>query len=153
MDKNLFANVDDIVRSLYSGDVDQLFSKSHRYGVKIWIGTPEPPKVHYEAQVLGRHHVDGEEGLAVEIGLHCEHRDEAENESILNSLLERSKKWEPVLGEEASAGVFYGAENWRRLSDVWIEPDLSVDDIDVEIASRMTDYIETLQPLLPEDPT
>jgi hypothetical protein len=31
---------------------------------------------------------------------------------------------------------------------VWIEPDLSVDDIDVEIAGRLTDYIETLNPLL-----
>ena len=46
------------------------------------------------------------------------------------------------------AGVFLGrAEDWRRLSETLIDPDLGDPELGMEIAARLTDYITTLEPL------
>ena len=49
------------------------------------------------------------------------------------------------------AGPFFGAEHWRRISDVWIDPDLGGDDAAFEVAGRLVDYVEALGPLLAQD--
>jgi len=44
--------------------------------------------------------------------------------------------------------TFYGADKWRRLSDAWFEFSLEDSEIAMEIASRLVDYLETLEPIL-----
>ncbi len=150
MDDDLFAQVHDVVRALGGPHVDGVHARVRRYGIKLWTGPAQPTRLHYEAQVLGRQHVDGKAGVALEVGFHAEHRDEAENEAALASLLAVEDRWRPRLGTEATAGPFLGAPHWRRLSDVWLEPDLGADDVAVELGSRLVDYVESLTPLLPD---
>lgn len=148
MDDDLFAQVDDIVWSLGGGEIEGLRSQVRRYGIKLWVGPAKPTRTHFEAQVLGRQHVDGTKGVALEIGFHAEERDEAKNQAALARLLAAEPTWRKRLGREATAGPFFGAEQWRRLSDAWLEPDLSGDDVAFEIASRLLDYVQALAPLL-----
>lgn len=148
MDKDLFDQVDDIVRSLSACDVDRMRTRAHRYGIKLWFNDEKPTRLHYEAQMLGRKNIDGVKGIALEIGFHAEHRNEAENEAALAALLAKEKSWRKTLGKEATAGPFFGADNWRRLSDVWLDPDLSGEDVAFEIASRLVDYVDALEPLV-----
>lgn len=148
MDDDLFAQVDDVVRSLRGGDGDALRSRVRRYGIKLWSGPVTPTRTHFEAQVLGRHLVDGVTGVALEVGLHAEERDEAANEAVLARLIAAEPGWRPRLGDEAVAGAFFGPEHWRRLSDVWIDPDLGAADVAFEIGGRLADYVEALTPVL-----
>lgn len=151
MDDDLFAQVDDIVWSLGGAEIEGLRSQVRRYGIKLWVGPAKPTRLHFEAQVLGRPHVDGKKGLALEIGFHAEERDEAANEAALARLLAVESRWRRRLGAEATAGPFFGAEHWRRLSDAWLDPDLSGDDVAFEVASRLVDYVEAFAPLLEPD--
>lgn len=146
--EDLFAQVDDIVRSLCGPDSDDLRSRVHRSGIQLWFGSDKPTRLHFEAQVLGRKKVDGTDGLALEVGFHAEDRDESVNEAVLATLAAAEAGWRPMLGDEATAGVFFDADRWRRLSDVWIEPDLSGDDVAFDIASRLVDYLDAIQPVL-----
>lgn len=58
------------------------------------------------------------------------------------------RSWRRALGREPEAGPFLGRpEDWRRLSETWIEPDLDEPDVVMSVASRLTDYIEALEPL------
>ncbi|WCO66990.1 hypothetical protein PO878_21085 [Iamia majanohamensis] len=152
MDDDLFAQVHDVVRALGGPSVDDVRARVRRYGIKLWTGAAQPPRLHYEAQVVGRRHVDGRDGVALEVGFHAEHRDEAENEAVLDRLLASEGRWRPRLGAEATAGAFLGAPHWRRVSDVWLEPDLGGDDVAFEVGSRLVDYLEALGPLLGGDP-
>ena len=51
------------------------------------------------------------------------------------------------LGGEPTAGVFIGADRWRRISEIWDEP--HADDVGAafEIAARLADYVSVLEPL------
>ena len=40
------------------------------------------------------------------------------------------------------------AEHWRRISEVWPDPDLSEPGLAFEIASRLVDYVTALEPHL-----
>lgn len=146
--EDLFAQVDDIVRSLGGPNPNDLRSRVHRSGIQLWFGQEAPTKFHFEAQVLGRKKVDGTDGLALEIGFHAEHRDESENEAVLAALTAAEARWRPVLGDEATTGVFFDADKWRRLSDVWLEPNLGDDDVAFDVASRLVDYLDAIQPEL-----
>ena len=42
--------------------------------------------------------------------------------------------------------VFFGAENWRRVSEAWVEEDLDDPDLAFEIASRLVDYVSAIEP-------
>ena len=44
--------------------------------------------------------------------------------------------------------MFFDADQWRRISDVWFDPDLEAADTPFEIASRLVDYIDALTPQL-----
>lgn len=148
MDLPLFEQVDDLLHALTPDDLGQLHSRAHRRGVKVWFGSDSAPREHYEAQVLARRHVDGIDGVALEIGFHAEHRDTARNDAALQRLQRAEKSWQRVLGRRAELGSFYGAENWRRLSEAWIEPDLDDPELAFEIASRLVDYLSAVQPLI-----
>jgi hypothetical protein len=150
MEPTMFEDVADVLRAALPRDLGEVHCQARRYGVKVWLGGPvDPPKEHYEAQVLGRRHVPEAKVLAVEIGWHAEHPKPALNEAALAGLLGAEKKWRAKLGAEAVAGPFLGRDSWRRISEAWPDPDLSGADAIFEIADRLADYITALEPHRP----
>lgn len=146
----LFEEVGEVVRGLVPGGLGSLRMKPRRYGIKVWLdgAVDRAPREHYEAQVVGRREVPAASVLAIEVGFHAEHPDEALNADVLGGLLTVEKKWRRALGAEAVGGVFLGrAEHWRRLSETWVDPDLSEPDLAFEIGSRLVDYMTALEPL------
>ena len=84
--------------------------------------------------------------LGLEIGFHAEHRDPADNDACLTRI-QRAADWRAELGPEAEVGGFIGRpDQWRRVSEIWVDPDLSDDGIAWEIAARLTDYIVAIEP-------
>ena len=144
----LFEEVCEALRGLVPAELGTFRHKTHRYGTKIWFGAEAPPKEHYEAQVVGARDVPEAEVLAVEIGFHSEYPKAADNEAVLADLLAREGEWRPELGGEAEAGVFLGrADHWRRISETWPDPDLDDPELGTEMAMRLLDYVEALEPL------
>ncbi len=144
---NLFDEVAYLVRGMVPAELGEFRERHHRYGIKAWFGPAKPPREHYEAQVLGKKYVKGAKLLALEVGFHAEHSDEQANAGALERLTKVEKKWRRELGKEAEAGVFLGADVWRRVSETWADPDLSDPDMGFEIAARLTDYMTALEPL------
>jgi hypothetical protein len=63
-------------------------------------------------------------------------------------LLAKPGPWRKALGPDAVAGGFLGRpDDWRRLSETWPDPDLGDPDLGIEIATRLADYLTTLEPL------
>lgn len=147
MDIPLFDQVADLVRAMTPAELGQLQIKSHRRGLKAWMGPTKPPREHYEAQLLARHHVDGVDGMAIEIGFHAENSDKTLNEKAIAQVLKTEKKWRKVLGKEAEVGIFFGASNWTRISEAWLEPDLEDPELVFEIATRLVDYLTAIEPV------
>lgn len=147
MELGLFEEVADVVRALMPDELGDPRLRAHRRGIKVWFGPAKAPREHYEAQQLPRRHVDGRDGLALEIGFHAEHPDAAANDDILDRLVAAEKRWRSVLGAEAEMGEFFGAANWRRISEAWIEPDLDDPELAFEVASRLVDYVNALEPI------
>ena len=144
----LFEEVCEALRGLVPPELGTFRHKTHRYGTKIWFGPATPSKEHYEAQVVGARDVPEAEVVAVEIGFHSEHPKDADNDAVLAALLAVEAEWRPVLGEEAVAGVFLGrADHWRRISETWPDPDLDDPELGTELAVRLLDYIEAVEPL------
>ena len=143
----LFSEVADLVQAMVPPELGTLRTRSHRRGVKVWFDTEKPGREHYEAQLLSRRHVDGDEGTAVEIGFHSEHPDEARNSEIVAALAAAESTWRAELGTSAELAPFLGAANWRRLSECWIEPDLDDPELAFELAARVVDYVTALEPL------
>lgn len=149
MDVSLFDAVGDNLRSLLPADLSECHMRSHRRGIKVWFGPESGNKDHYESQVIARRHVDEVEGMALETGFHAEQPAQDRNEATLALLMAAENLWRDTLGPEASGGPFYGRpQDWRRLSDVWIEPDLDDPELAFELASRLADYIMVVEPLL-----
>jgi hypothetical protein len=145
----LFDEIGEAVRGLMPPDLGVVRFKAHRYGVKLWFDTDAAPREHYEAQVVGAKHVPDATVLALEVGFHSEHSKVAENEAVLAQLLKRERTWRTILGADAVAGPFLGrADQWRRLSETWPDPDLSDDDLCMEVALRVTEYMTALEPAL-----
>jgi hypothetical protein len=147
IDRSLFGDVADAMRGLVPKDLGQLRCTHHRYGIKVWFGPDKPPREHYEAQVVGPEHAPDASVLALEVGFHAEHRNEADNDAVISGLLRSESAWRPHLGDEAVVGTFLGhAEHWRRVSEIWPDPDLSDPELVIEVAARLTDYVTTLEP-------
>jgi hypothetical protein len=145
---DLFEEVCEALRAAAPPELGDFHHKTHRYGTKVWFGPATPPKEHYEAQVVGSREVPEAEYLAVEIGFHSEHPKDADNEAVLQALLKSEKRWRKALGNEAVAGSFLGrADHWRRISETWIDPDLEDPELGTELAMRLLDYIEAIEPL------
>ena len=143
----MFDEVADLVQTMIPVEFGDLRTRSHRRGIKLWFDTERPGREHYEAQVLARRHVDGVDGTAVEIGFHSEHGDEAHNDTVAAELAQAESEWRADLGPTAELAPFFGAANWRRLSEAWIEPDLDEPELAFELAARLVDYVLVLQPL------
>ena len=147
MELGLFDEVAEAVRALTPDEHGDIRVRSHRRGVKVWFGTVKPPREHYEAQQLPRHYVDGVSGMAIEIGFHAENPDVEANDIAVGALAAAESKWRKSLGAEAEIGEFFGAANWRRVSEAWIEPDLDDPELPFEVASRLVDYLTALEPV------
>ena len=147
MEFPLFDEVEEVVRSMAPDGLGTLQIRTHRRGIKVWFGPKAPVKEHYEAQFIPRRHVDGGDGHALEIGFHAEHREESANDAALDALLAEKKTWQNELGIEAEPGAFLGNTTWRRISDVWLDADPDDPELGFEIASRLVDYLDIIEPL------
>lgn len=142
MDRTFFEHVLDAFEGFVDDALGQPHTNWHRRGLKVWFGDPTMvAREHYEAQLL---RVDGDPSL--EIGFHAEHHDPADNEAALRRLLERPT-WRAALGEEAEAGAFLGADEWRRVSEVWEPPDPDDPEAPIEVAARLADYVDAIEPV------
>lgn len=145
LELSTFEEVAELVRAMTPQELGPVQVSGRRRGAKAWFGSEATAKEHYEAQLLSRRYVDGAEGAAIEVGFHSEYKDVAENEAVIDQLTTVEKKWRKELGTSPEVDVFFGAENWRRVSETWIEPDLDDPDIAFEIASRLVDYIAAIE--------
>ena len=143
----VFDEVAEYVRALLPDEYGDVRIRSHRRGVKIWFGPEKAAKEHYEAQLLARRHVDGKPGMAVEIGFHSEYPKREQNEEVVSGLEQMESKWRKALGPDAEAGIFFGSDNWTRLSEAWLDFDESDPDFSFEVASRTVDYVTAIEPL------
>lgn len=117
-----------------------LHTRTHGRGIKVWFD--DATREHYEAQLL---RVDGK--AALEIGFHAEHPKPDANQRVLELLLTAETAWRAELGDEPVAGEFIGTDRWRRLSEVWPPPDPDDPDASIEIAARLADYVDAIEPL------
>jgi hypothetical protein len=148
MELALFEGVAEACRSLMPPDLGELQLRPRSYGLKAWFGPADPPRGHYEAQVVGARHVPEAAYLAIEVGFHLEYRTVEENDAMLDELLRRESMWRKALGPDAVAGPFIGRpDDWRRISEVWIDPDLGDPELALDLALRLTDYVVALEPL------
>jgi hypothetical protein len=143
----LFEQVADALRSLVPPELGDLRTMPRQWGIKVWFDAETCPREHYEAQVIGAKHVDEARTLAVEVGFHAENPKPADNEAAMAPLRRGEKAWRKALGPEAVAGEFLGRGGWQRLSEAWVDPDLSDPEICFEIADRLAEYVTTLEPL------
>ncbi len=154
MELPLFEQVGELARTLVTDEVGELRFRAHRRGVKVWLAGRESahgraPRLHYEAQVISRRFVDDTDGAALEIGFHAEDGDEAVNADALARIAAAESTWRSELGDEAETGPFLGRpDDWRRCSETWLEPDLDDEEVAFEIATRLADYVNALEPLL-----
>jgi hypothetical protein len=147
MEVELFNDAADVLRSLLAPPLDAALIRPRRWGMKVWFGTADPGKEHYEAQIVGARHVPEANHLALEIGFHSEHPKVAQNQQALDALVAAERRWRRALGQEPCAGPFLGRDSWRRLSETWVDPDLSDPDLAVEVGSRLFEFISALEPL------
>jgi hypothetical protein len=147
MESQLFEEVGDALRGMLPADLGELRLRVRRYGIKVWFGPSDPPREHYEAQVIGADAVKGAKVLALEIGFHAEHSQVAENKKVIAQILEREDQWRPLVGDAAVVGPFLGrAKTWRRVSETWTDPDLGDPELAIELAALLADYITGLEP-------
>ena len=119
----------------------ELHSSAHRRGLKVWYN--DAKREHYEAQLIKLS--GGEVGL--EIGFHTEYPKDDDNQAVLDRLVAAEATWREQLGGDAEAGMFLGADRWRRISEVWDAPDPDDPESTIEIAARLADYVLALEPL------
>ena len=147
MEADLFDEVAEIIRSLIADERRDLRLRARRYGIKVWFGPQQPTRCHYEAQVVGPRVAPEATALALEVGLHLEEPTVALNGAVLDRLLAAERTWRRALGGEPVAGPFLGRpQDWRRISEVWIDPDLGDDGVALDIATRLVDYVVALEP-------
>ncbi|MEY4231044.1 MAG: hypothetical protein RLZZ362_1893 [Actinomycetota bacterium] len=140
MEQTFFHQVQDVLEGFVIDVAGTLHSTAHGRGIKVWYD--DATREHYEAQLV---RVDGK--VVLEVGFHAEHPKVGENDALLNRLLDAEHVWRRELGGEPEAGVFIGVDRWRRISEIWDEPDADDVDAAIEIAARLADYISVLEPL------
>jgi hypothetical protein len=140
VERSFFHQVQDVFEGFVIDVGGVLHTTAHPRGVKVWYD--DATREHYEAQLV---RVDGK--VVLEVGFHAEHPKVGENEAVLSRLLDDEHAWRRELGREPVAGVFLGVDRWRRISEIWEEPDPDDVDIAIEIAARLADYVSVLEPL------
>jgi hypothetical protein len=148
----VFESVAEVLPSLIPIELGPVRVQPRRWGIKVWFGTTQdnkPPRVHYEAQIIGARDSPGAKVLAIEVGWHSEQTKEADNDALLARVVAKEKAWRKVVGNEPECGDFLGrATRWRRVSECWNDPDLGDPELAFELAARLTDYVTALEPVL-----
>jgi hypothetical protein len=145
---SLFDEVADALRAMVSNDLGAFHQRAHRYGIKCWFGPAQPTKEHYEAQVIAPRDVKGAKVLGLEIGFHAEYPKERENVVVVDHLLAHETRWRKRVGRDAVVGPFLGRRtDWRRVSETWPDPDLEDGELVIEVATRLVDYINAIEPV------
>lgn len=139
LERTFFEQVLDAVEGFIDDDHGPLSSNTHRRGVKIWFG--DSTREHYEAQLIRR-----DDDVALEIGFHAEHPKADANQLVIDHLAAIESEWRPELGADAEVGAFLGADHWRRVSELWGPPDPDDPEAPIEIAARLADYVEAIEP-------
>jgi hypothetical protein len=148
VEESLFDDVGDILLGVAPPELGPCRFRAHRYGIKVWFGPEKATREHYEAQVIGAQEVKGASVLALEVGFHSEHPKEAENDSVIAHLMANERGWRRTLGKEAEVGAFLGRQDaWRRVSEVWPDPDLGAPELGLEVALRLVDYASAIEPV------
>jgi len=139
----------DALATLLPPELGEWHTRAHRWGMKLWFGPVErPAREHYEAQIVNAKFVAEASVIGIEIGFHAENPKVAQNEATLAKLVTHEKRWRKALGGPVEAGPFLGrADQWRRISETWPDPDLGDPDLPLELAGRLVDYVEALEPL------
>lgn len=146
MERSFFETVLDALEGFVSPDHGELHARTHRRGIKVWFG--DAIREHYEAQLIPGTLLDRDrDDVGFEIGVHLEHPKVQQNEERLAKLVEAEARWRPELGDEATAGLFLGGGSWRRISEVWEPPDPEDPEATIEVAARMADYIDAIEPI------
>jgi hypothetical protein len=140
VEQSFFHQVQDVFESFVIDVGGTLHATAHPRGIKVWYD--DATREHYEAQLI---RVDGK--VVLEIGFHAEYPKVEKNEAVLTRLVDSEKIWRRELGGEPEAGVFLGVDRWRRISEIWEEPDSDDVDLAIEIAARLADYVSVLEPL------
>jgi hypothetical protein len=148
-DPSPFEGAADALTTLLPADLGEWHARGHRWGLKLWFGPSDKPgREHYEAQIVNARFVPAATVLAIEVGFHAEHPKVAENDAAMAPLLAHERRWRKALGGPVEAGPFLGrADTWRRISETWADPDLGDPDLPLELAGRLVDYVEALEPL------
>jgi hypothetical protein len=146
----LFEEVVEAVRGLVPRELGEFRHRTHRYGTKIWFGEADPPREHYEAQVIGAQDVAEAEVVALEVGFHTEHKDPARNDAVIAAIRIGEGDWRPILGDEAEVGPFIGRDGWQRISETWPDPDLDDPELGTELAVRLVDYVTAIEAARPD---
>jgi hypothetical protein len=148
-DPSPFEAAADALATLLPAELGEWHTRAHRWGVKLWFGAGDrPAREHYEAQLVNARFVAGAAALGIEVGFHAEHAKPAENDAVMATLLANEQRWRKLLDGPVEAGPFLGrADEWRRISETWADPDLADPDLPLELAGRVVDYVEALEPL------
>jgi hypothetical protein len=147
VERSLFDDVAHALRGILPAGSEPAHVTYHRYGIKVWLGSDRPAREHYEGQVIGRQYCPGARVLAIEVGFHSEHPKETDNDEVIARMRRSEKKWRRALGDDAVVGPFLGrAEHWRRVSETWPDPDLGDPELVFQLAGRLNDYIQALEP-------
>jgi hypothetical protein len=68
---------------------------------------------------------------------------------VISELVRSEGSWRKQLGGEVIVGTFLGrVEHWRRVSEVWSDPDMSDPELIFELADRLMNYVSALEPSL-----
>jgi hypothetical protein len=143
----LFEQVADALGGMVPAELGTLHTAARRWGIKVWLDAPDCPREHYEAQVIGAKHVPEASVLALEVGFHAEHPDEAANEAAVAPLVAHQAQLRDALDGEAVIGPFLGRRSWRRASETWVDPDLADPELCFELADRLATYVAVIEPL------
>lgn len=147
MELGLFEQVADALAGMVDAELGVLGTAPRRWGIKVWFDAPDCPREHYEAQVVGTRHVPEATVLAIEVGFHAEHPDEAANVAALDALVAHEAELRAGLDGEVVVGEFLGRDSWRRASEVWVDPDLDDPELCFELADRLATYVAVIEPL------
>jgi len=135
-----FENLADALAGLLPRQFGAFSIRRTGSNLKVWYGADT--RQHYEVQLLG----DG----SLELGFHAEYPAVERNEAVLSRLQASERTWRRVLGKVPEAGPFLGrqAPVWRRVSEVWADLGELDAEAAMEVADRLSAYVNAIEPRL-----
>ena len=145
MDDSFFDHVRNAVEGFVGGIPGTIHTTAHSRGVKVWFG--DSTREHYEAQLIR-----DDKMVKLEIGFHAEYPNAPENEAVLTHLTSLETTWRKQLGKDAETGPFIGRKGWTRVSECWEPPAATSIDEAIDVAARLADYVNALEPVRRQRP-